>query len=247
MNHKILSIFEPIVGLLSILAVALFGIDTFMTLPTEVSKLIDFYDFILCLVFFTDFCITFKKNENKFKYFFTYGWIDFVSCIPVIDMFRVGRFAKIIKVVRFLRIAKSAHLLTKNFLKNKTQNTVLLTALMGAMVICLSSILILITEDVPGGKIHTAEDALWWSFVTATTAGYAEYDPTTMGGRIIASLLMVTGIGIFGVLTASVTSFFTHPEMEEDHELRQELNEMKILIKDLHERERQTNSQKDAA
>lgn len=247
MKNKVFSLFEPAIGLLSVFAVALFGIDSFIFLPQEVKKLIDLYDFILCGVFFIDFCLTLKKARNRTKYFFTYGWLDFVSCIPVVDFFRMGRFAKIIKVIRLLRMAKSAHIITKNFMQNKRDNTVLMTALMGIIVICLSSILILMTEDIPEGKIHTAEDAIWWSFVTATTVGYGDYDPVTVGGRIIASLLMITGIGIFGVLTATLTSFFSHTDHVQENELREDLNELKLLINQMKKDKEHLNNHQDAA
>ena len=245
MKQKLFSFFDPTIGFLSILAVALFGVDTLVILPSEVKKLIDFYDMVLCFVFLIDFFVSLKKSENRIKYFFTYGWLDFISCIPVIDLFRIGRFAKIIKVIRLLRMAKSAHVITKNFLKNKKENTVLMTALMGVIVICLSSIFILIAEDVPGGKIHTAEDAIWWSFVTATTVGYGDYDPVTVSGRILAAILMITGLGIFGVLTATLTSFFSHPQSDSEvHDLKQELNEIKLMLNNLkHERDGSNDNQ----
>jgi voltage-gated potassium channel len=51
-------------------------------------------------------------------------------------------------------------------------------------------------------------DALWWAFVTATTVGYGDLSPATGMGRIIASLLMLVGIGLIGSLTSSITSYF---------------------------------------
>ena len=57
-------------------------------------------------------------------------------------------------------------------------------------------------------------DALWWSFVTATTVGYGDLSPSTNAGRIIASLLMLVGIGLIGSLTSSITSFFLHSDEE---------------------------------
>lgn len=58
------------------------------------------------------------------------------------------------------------------------------------------------------------QDALWWSFVTATTVGYGDLSPATNAGRIVASLLMLVGIGLIGSLTSSITSFFLHPVEE---------------------------------
>ena len=42
-------------------------------------------------------------------------------------------------------------------------------------------------------------DSLWWSFVTVTTVGR---------GRIIASILMLIGIGFIGMLTGTISTFF---------------------------------------
>lgn len=52
------------------------------------------------------------------------------------------------------------------------------------------------------------QDAVWWSFVTATTVGYGDLSPETAVGRIIASILMLVGIGLIGSLTSAITSFF---------------------------------------
>ena len=49
---------------------------------------------------------------------------------------------------------------------------------------------------------------LWWAVQTVTTVGYGDDVPTSVGGRLLASFVMLTGIGFISVVTASVTAGF---------------------------------------
>ena len=71
-----------------------------------------------------------------------------------------------------------------------------------------SSIAILQVETDPNSNIKTAEDAIWWAYVTITTVGYGDKFPVTTEGRIIAAVLMTVGVGLFGTFTAFLASWF---------------------------------------
>ncbi len=59
-------------------------------------------------------------------------------------------------------------------------------------------------------------DSLWWSIVTLTTVGYGDISPSSLGGRLIGITIMLLGIGILGMLTASIASIFVERKMKEE-------------------------------
>jgi voltage-gated potassium channel len=48
--------------------------------------------------------------------------------------------------------------------------------------------------------------AVWWALQTITTVGYGDVVPTTVAGRFVAGVEMVTGVSFIAFLTATVTS-----------------------------------------
>jgi voltage-gated potassium channel len=66
----------------------------------------------------------------------------------------------------------------------------------------------IIERDVDGSNIKHFGDGLWWAITTVTTVGYGDRFPTTTEGRFLAVGLMIMGISLMGVITASVASWF---------------------------------------
>ena len=60
----------------------------------------------------------------------------------------------------------------------------------------------------PGATIQTVGDGFWWAITTLTTVGYGDIYPTTTEGRFIAVGLMVSGICVLGVISATVAAWF---------------------------------------
>ena len=68
------------------------------------------------------------------------------------------------------------------------------------------------------GSIDSFGDALWWAITTVTTVGYGDMFPVTPAGRGIAAFLMLTGIALFGMLTANLTTFIVERTRAEEGE-----------------------------
>ena len=196
-----------LVLILSIYVLGALLIDSIFQLPPEVSKVLDITDNIICGVFFIDFCVRFYKSENKLK-FMHWGWIDLISSIPALDILRAGRALRLIRLLRIIRAFKSIKNIVNHIFKNRANGAVTSVSIIGILLIIFSSIGILQVENAPESNIKTAEDALWWAYETITIVGYGDKFPVTTEGRLIAAVLMIAGIGLFGTFTAFVSSWF---------------------------------------
>jgi len=215
-----LSLLNLIVLILSIYVLGALLIDSVYVLPNETSLLLNYIDNGICIFFFLEFCIRFRRAENKLK-FMKWGWIDLVSCIPMIGYLRAGRLLRLIRLLRIVRAFRSTKNVIDHIFANKAQGAFTSVSIIAVLLVIFSAIGILQVENAPNSNIKTAEDAIWWAYVTITTVGYGDKFPVTSEGRIIAAILMTSGVGLFGTFTAYVASWFA-TENKQNAEIRSE-------------------------
>lgn len=196
-------------------------------LPTEVKRLLQDIDKGVCVVFFIDFLHRFFAAKSK-KEYMKWGWIDLISSIPMSAFFQVGRIFRIFQLLRVIRAIRELRLLSQHFFHNRVKSAFASAAIIAFSMIVFCAIAMLQVEhDAPDSKIKTAEDALWWAYVTITTVGYGDKVPVTTEGRMIAAMLMTVGVGLFGTFTAYVASWFVEKKVAQKEE------EEKIEIKEI--------------
>ena len=89
----------------------------------------------------------------------------------------------------------------------------------------------------PGANITKLPDALWWAVITITTVGYGDYTPVSPLGRIIATIVMFSGIGIVVTLVTVIAQKRVERAQERlksktDGKARVLANDMKATIQD---------------
>lgn len=75
------------------------------------------------------------------------------------------------------------------------------------LLVYVASLAVLDAERAGGGSITTFGDAIWWAFATITTVGYGDLAPVALEGRVIAVGLMLSGIALLGVISATFASW----------------------------------------
>ena len=90
-------------------------------------------------------------------------------------------------------------------------------AVIGAifLVFLLSSLGVLLFENPTNKGFHNLWDAMWWTLVTAATVGYGDKVPLTTGGRVVAVLVMLFGIGLLGMVTGRIASWLVNWKIKE--------------------------------
>src|SRR5215203_1450489 len=68
-----------------------------------ISRIIDYADFAVCVLFFCDFLNSLLRARNRWEYLRTWGWLDLLSSVPTVDLVRWGRVGRIFRIVRVFR------------------------------------------------------------------------------------------------------------------------------------------------
>ncbi|NJO39544.1 MAG: ion transporter [Cyanobacteria bacterium CRU_2_1] len=232
-----------IVGL-SILSLLTLAVNATIELDSATKIILHYADTAICVVFFLDFLHCLAWSDNKKRYLLTWGWLDLLSSIPLIEAFRWGRMARLFRLIQILRGVRATRILMSFVMTRRTQNTMMAVVLLTIILIVCSSIAILHVEQGEGVTIHEPSDALWWAITTITTAGYGDTYPVTLEGRVIASLLMIAGVGLFGTLSGFIAAWLleSHEEKQEHdihalvnevQQMRQQLEQLTATLKDV--------------
>ncbi|MFC9790709.1 potassium channel family protein [Rhodococcus sp. NPDC127528] len=123
----------------------------------------------------------------------------------------------LLRPLRMLRLLILVTALQKALGSAIRGRVVVYTVTCAVLFIYVASLAMLETErGHPDAVITSFGESLWWSITTVTTVGYGDYAPVTTSGRIIAVLLMIGGISLIGVVTATVASWIVQRVAEEE-------------------------------
>lgn len=174
---------------------------------------------IIWVVFIIDYVVSISLARNK-KAWFKNNLITLLSI--ALPIFRPLRLLRLVAVLNVL---------------NRTSGMAVRGRI--TMYVCSSAVLLIyigslaildVERTAPGAKITDFGRALWWTFVTVTTVGYGDLSPVTWQGKCIAVGLMVTGIALIGIVTATLASWIVDSvDSETDKRAQENSSEIQQL------------------
>ena len=217
-----------VVAVVSLLLVLL---ETFLHIPPGVLSVLRTVDTFSCVIFLIDVFVRWKRERWSANYW-RWAWIDVLASIPFEPAFRSLQAIRIYRFIRLIRVLKKLSTLTSGTSLN--EKLLALPGIALVMVFFTTMLMVEVERNAPNATIKTGGDALWWALTTVTTVGYGDTYPVTTEGRIIAAVMMLIGIALFGSMSAIVTSKLILPKETRDHEeLRQEMRALHAEIKEL--------------
>jgi voltage-gated potassium channel len=179
----------------------------------DLDQIIGMTDVIYIVVFAIDFARRWRIATDRRAYLTKgLGWLDLISIIPLL---RIARLLRIVRVIRLVRRMGGPGPALKAFFADRAAGGLLLVLLIALIVFEYGSLAVLWSERRdPEANIQTAGDAMWYTVVTMSTVGYGDQYPVTELGRLIGSLIILVGVGVFGTLTGFLANAFLAPRRD---------------------------------
>ena len=164
--------------------------------------------------------------------FFRHHLLDLaVIAVPILRPVRLAELFRVVRLARVTAVLGNGLRRARAMLTHHGLHFVLLAVV--AIVFAGAALEAVLERHAPGASIRNFGDGLWWAVVTVTTVGYGDKVPVTGAGKIVAAVLMVTGIGLVGFLTATIASYFVNEQQVGNlAEVREKLDEVLELLHD---------------
>jgi voltage-gated potassium channel len=194
-------------GFFALCSLALLVLRSLSCIAPEEARLLGWVDLSFCVLFLLELLLRWWKASDKLG-FWKWAWIDLVACVPMLPWLRWLRAVRLFGVVIGQGRAAGGLCHVHLFRGRHVKAPVLAFYMFYSIMVMCAPAILWAENGMPGSNLHSAGDAVWWVFETMSTVGYGDFYPVTPLGRAIGGVTMVFGVGMFGVMTATVLSIF---------------------------------------
>jgi voltage-gated potassium channel len=163
----------------------------------QTQRILDYVQWIIWVAFAIDLLVGLISADKKIK-FLTHHPLEVITVL-----------LPFLRPLRLLRVISFGTLVIQKIAVGRQFAITLKVFIASILLAYIGAVQITITErGVEGSNIKNFGDGLWWAITTVTTVGYGDRFPITSTGRVLAVCLMLVGISLMGVITASVAAWF---------------------------------------
>lgn len=179
--------------------------------------------------------LLFSKNRRQHVQTHVVDLAIVVLSFPLLPaVLALSRLVRLTRVFRVLRLARVAGVTLRVVPALKAtlgrHGLIYVTLLCGFVILAGGSMMILIEPQTVHGEV---QNAVWWAIVTATTVGYGDISPSTTLGRLVAVVVMLSGVGLISTLSASIAAYFVDQGNESAlKEIGQRLERIETMLND---------------
>jgi len=200
--------YQIFIVFVTLLALAITALYYLAPLSQHAREVLFLVNFVNSLILLFDFGVRLLHAPRKRAYLLPLGICDLLGSLPFMPLLRLFRIPTLVLAVKELR-----HTTPREVLETARERLAESTLLSGIIIVFLvvtlgGTAMVAVEEPVPGSNIKNGGDALWFAIVTISTVGYGDLFPITAAGRVIGSVMIVVGVGIFSVLTGYISTQF---------------------------------------
>ena len=185
----------PLFGASLIFLIA-YSVQVIGNIPDERDFLLNFVIWFTWALFVLDYLVNLALAKQRRQWFFRNLHQLVILALP---MLRPLRLLRLLSLLRFMQLVA---------LKAVQGRIIVYVVSTASLLVYVGGLAVLDAEqNADGANIRNFGDALWWAVATITTVGYGDYYPVTLVGRLVAVGLMIGGIAVLGVVTASLASW----------------------------------------
>lgn len=235
-NDLLSNIIDGFIILLIVINIILVILDTF-TLSEDYYKISHKIEFISVIIFTLEYIVRLwtsdlkhpyiNSSKARIKYSLSFmSIIDLAAILPfylpfilIVDL-RVLRALRIIRLFRIFKINRYTNSFTNILIVFKFRKYELISSFFIVFLLMIISSVIMYSLENPAQpeKFGNALSGLWWAVATFTTVGYGDIYPITIGGKIMAGIIAVLGIGLVAVPTGIISAGFIELMSHNKHE-----------------------------
>lgn len=161
-------------------------------------------DWLVWLTFSAETVVLTLLVRDKRRYL-TGNWMNLLIIIGGLPLlWPTTPLAGLLRSLRLLLLLSLFFRFSRTLRELLSHNSIGTTLSVAFVIILLAGLLMSAIEP----SVDNPLDGIWWAWVTVTTVGYGDIVPTTPAGKLFGALLILLGLALISLMTASFSAFF---------------------------------------